>query len=135
MNLSDITQRLESFGGTIFEGHSGTNIGEADVVVSTAKHEFFGITVMEAADAGAFPVVPNSLAYPELLDPTANPDFFFDGTAEDLTNRIAELAERKQAGKLWESDDKRARRIASRFHWSILAEKFDEALQEMTDGI
>ena len=33
LKSSDITTRLASLGGTIFEGHSGTNIGEADVVV------------------------------------------------------------------------------------------------------
>ncbi len=38
----------------------------ADYVVSTAIHEFFGLSVLEAALAGAFPVVPDHLSYPEL---------------------------------------------------------------------
>lgn len=37
-----------------------------DVVVSTADHEFFGIAVCEAIWAGAVPVLPNRLSYPEL---------------------------------------------------------------------
>ncbi|WP_440994957.1 tRNA-queuosine alpha-mannosyltransferase domain-containing protein [Arhodomonas sp. SL1] len=40
-------------------------LGEASVVVSTAVHEFQGLSVMEAASAGARPLVPDALCYPE----------------------------------------------------------------------
>ncbi len=39
----------------------------ADLVVSTARQEFFGVAVVEAMAAGAIPVVPDDLAYPEVL--------------------------------------------------------------------
>jgi glycosyltransferase involved in cell wall biosynthesis len=39
----------------------------ADIVVSCAIQEFFGIAVIEAAYCGAVPVLPRRLAYPELL--------------------------------------------------------------------
>jgi glycosyltransferase involved in cell wall biosynthesis len=41
-------------------------LAQMDVVVSTADHEFFGIAVCEAIWAGAVPVLPNRLSYPEL---------------------------------------------------------------------
>ncbi len=46
----------------------------ADVFVSTAIHEFFGLAAVEAIAAGAYPLVPERLAYPEVLELEGHPE-------------------------------------------------------------
>lgn len=41
-------------------------LATADVALSTARHEFQGLAVLEAAAAGAVPLVPDGLAYAEI---------------------------------------------------------------------
>lgn len=67
---------------------------QTDIFVSTAQHEFFGIAVVEAMTAGAYPLLPARLAYPELLQQAEHPErncFFYDGDLSSLVNRLAEL--------------------------------------------
>lgn len=42
---------------------------QADVVVSAADHEFFGIAIVEAMAGGAVPILPDRLSFPELAGP------------------------------------------------------------------
>ncbi|OZC02818.1 tRNA-queuosine alpha-mannosyltransferase domain-containing protein [Rubricoccus marinus] len=49
-----------------FEAYASL-LHRADIVVSTSKHEFFGIAMMEAIHCGCHPLLPNRLTYPELI--------------------------------------------------------------------
>jgi glycosyltransferase involved in cell wall biosynthesis len=107
----------------------------ADVIVSTADHEFFGVSVVEALVAGAWPVLPRRLAYPELLsavDPGEAESFFYDGTAGGLADRLRRLACRLEAGDLWQGDPRRAARAVARFTWPHLAPRLDDAVESLT---
>lgn len=43
-------------------------IARCDVVLSTALHEFQGLSILEAAACGVWPLVPDRLSYPEYFD-------------------------------------------------------------------
>ena len=101
---------------------------QMDVVVSTARHEFFGLAVMEAAAAGCIPVLPNRLVYPELFDSAA---VFYEGDIDSLTETLAQLAEAKQRGRLNHLTSRSAVEVAARYHWPSSARRLDEAVESL----
>ena len=63
---SDITRRLESFGGIIFQGHSAEQIRGADVVVTSSAIGPDNPEVV-AASQGSTPVIPRAEMLAELM--------------------------------------------------------------------
>ncbi|MDH3349885.1 MAG: DUF3524 domain-containing protein [Desulfobulbaceae bacterium] len=59
--------RIIHFGYAETKQEYGALLDKADIVVSTARHEFFGIAVLEAVRAGCRPLVPDRLSYRELF--------------------------------------------------------------------
>lgn len=107
---------------------------DADVIVSTADHEFFGIGVVEAVAAGAYPVVPRRLAYPETIgkiDPQGTEGFFYENSVQSLAARLQKLATRLKNEPLWNGDPKRGRRAMERFYWEHVATQLDTAIEKI----
>jgi glycosyltransferase involved in cell wall biosynthesis len=111
---------------------------EADVFVSTAAHEFFGLSAVEATLAGAYPLVPNRLAYPEVFnlpgDGTAE-EFLYEGGAAGLAGRLADLSDRIESNDslLQAAEPIRAR--LKRFEWPKLAPVLDDAVERIRAGV
>ena len=99
-------------------------LARSDVVVSTAHHEFFGIGIVEATAAGAIPILPNRLAYPEVLAKlTADPGWFiYDGSVDQLAERLESVAETA-------SSDSRLSFDIGPFEWTCRAPEMDAALK------
>lgn len=83
-----------------------------DVVVSSAHHEFYGMSVIEAVRAGCRPVLPKRLSYPELFPQ----EFLYDdGNLTDvLRNSLAQ-------GRL---EHQRAVDLTQRYSWEALIPKY-----------
>ena len=103
---------------------------DADVVVSTAIHEFFGLSMIEAISAGTRPLLPRRLAYPEILAPLGDSSeaFFYDGTVDDLARRLEEHASRLHEHR---ATSCAARHAVERFFWNHRARMMDDRLEEI----
>lgn len=99
----------------------------ADIVVSAAHHEFFGIAVVEAIYARALPLLPNRLSYPELLPSNFHDPCLYDG-GEDLVRRLT-WALRAPAAR--QGIGRRAALAMRRFDWSSMAPRYDRRLEEL----
>ena len=70
--------------GPLPEGDYQAELDKAGIVVSTTWHEFQGLAIMEAAQRGALPLVPDRLCFPDLY-PAA---YRYDGTRQGLYERL-----------------------------------------------
>lgn len=65
------TEMLEQCGRLESRAEYLQSLAQCDVVVSTARHEFFGVSMVEASLLGCAVLCPNRLAYPEVFDRSA----------------------------------------------------------------
>lgn len=91
----------------------------ADVVVSTAIQEYFGIAVLEALYCCCAPVLPRRLNYPDLLPSSLHPACLYD----DLDGMVDLLLTHCQARQPPDRDTWRA--IAAPYDWGHLAPRYD----------
>ncbi|MGC9521810.1 MAG: tRNA-queuosine alpha-mannosyltransferase domain-containing protein [Anaerolineae bacterium] len=102
---------------------------EADIVVSTALHEFFGIAVVEAVYCETFPVLPGRLAYPELVaGPYQERCLYedFDGLVSRLVWALSRPAAARDVAEA-------LRRSVARFAWEEMAPRYDAVLVAMAE--
>jgi len=131
-----LADRLDRWGYQETREDYQAALSEADIVVSTARHEFFGISVVEAIGAGAYPLLPRRLAYPEILGPTEadrSDGFFYEDGAANLAARLATLGDRIAHDDLWQGDADRGVRAVERFSWETLAPGLDTALEALVE--
>ena len=81
-------RRLIHYGYAESEARYARLLWDADIVLSTAIHEFFGVSVVEAIYCGCQPVLPNRLSYPELVPVSLHELCLYDGF-DDLVARLA----------------------------------------------
>ncbi len=95
-------------------------LSQSDIVVSTAIHEFFGISVMEAVSAGCVPLLPNRLNYPHLLPEQYHNDLLYK-TNTELTQKLINLLKKNNRETTY-SD---LRKHAASYSWASLAGLYD----------
>lgn len=98
----------------------------ADIVVSAARGENFGIAVVEAIAAGARPVLPDALAYPEVV-PEAYHDLCLYDPGE-LGRSLREAIEAIAAGT---PTPEGLTEAADVFAWPTVAATMDDRIDEL----
>lgn len=89
-----IIERLES--RIVHMGHAEDRadywrvLRAADIVVSTAIQENFGISIVEAILSGCVPLLPNRLSYPEIIPTALHGEYLYADPAE-LHSRLSLL--------------------------------------------
>lgn len=118
--------RLAHFGYAASAADYARLLWSADVVLSTAIHEFFGVGVVEAIYCGARPVLPNRLSYPELLPPSAHATCLYD----DFTGLLAQL----RAALADPRPDPALRSHVAQFDWTVQAPLYDGLLEKVVEA-
>ena len=103
---------------------------EADVFLSTANHEFFGLSFVEAVARGCCPVVPNGMAYPGLMRPVDGSEALLYETPQQAADIIESIWRRPEDSRAI------ARQLTTHFSetyaWPIRAGQMDHRLAELT---
>ncbi len=100
---------------------------QADITISTAIHEFFGISILEAIHCHTFPILPNRLSYPEIIPEAFYKDCLYDDDKELVEKLKWTLTHRQETRR-------QARKLAtavSPFNWQNMINKYDEQLQQI----
>jgi len=107
-------------------------LAECDLVVSTAIQENFGIAIAEAILAGCRPLLPDRLAYPELIPSDLHSEFLYPSDA-DLYGRLETLLRGEET-----ADKGHVRRlqvyVEEHFGAQSVVPRLDQALERVADS-
>lgn len=96
-------------------------LGQHNVVLSTSLHDFQGLSIMEAAQAGCVPLLPDRLCYPDFFDA----QYRYRSFPNDIEAESKALADRLQA---WTERGLPPAPDLSGFGWSSQAARYRKAL-------
>lgn len=86
----DFKEEIENFGFAESKEKYREILQDSDIFISTADHEFFGLSAVEALAAGCQPVVPGNLAYPEILSEYSD-NFYKPRSSVQLARKVEKV--------------------------------------------
>ncbi|GAB4519618.1 MAG: DUF3524 domain-containing protein [Anaerolineae bacterium] len=99
---------------------------QADIVVSTARHEFFGVAIVEATYCGCWPLLPRGRSYPELIPRSWHHAVLYVGFDQAVDMLVEMLRRKGEAPPL--------RDAMAAFDWANLAPRYDACLSLVAEA-
>ncbi len=106
----------------------------ADIVVSTAVHEFFGVAMMEAVYCGCHPLLPDRLSYPELIPDSLQQPLLHAPVLYEDRDDLFEIMRRMLDGEDKPLPLETLQGIPAHLDWTAQAAMFDEILEGAANG-
>ncbi len=102
---------------------------KAEITVSTAFHEFFGISIVEATTCRVFPIVPARLSYPELIPERFHPRCLYSSRQSLLELLRSAITDRGSTVGLAEELSE----CMKVYDWRQVAPAYDRVLDEVAE--
>ncbi len=112
-----LQSRLIHFGYTEERAEYLKLLKQGTLVISTASHEFYGLSVIEAVRAGCQPFLPNRLSYPELFES----QYLYDDD-QCFKKRLREVL-RENSGSLTLA---KRLELTDKFSWPVLRSTYEK---------
>ncbi|MCY4392696.1 MAG: DUF3524 domain-containing protein [Chloroflexi bacterium] len=122
-------ERLVQFGPVAGRDGYARLLWEADISISSTRHEFFGISTMEAMWCGCLPIAPRRYNYPALVPESLQGRCLYEKESELLA--LTREAIRSGAE---EGEREALRGSAGRFGWEVVGPVWEAALGELSGG-
>ncbi|MEM1270068.1 MAG: DUF3524 domain-containing protein [Bacteroidota bacterium] len=102
----------------------------ADIVISTAIHEFFGIAIMESIYCGCHPLLPRRLTYPELIPESLQRPLLHAPVLYDDDEHLFRILLSILRGEDRPLPENTLREIPGHLDWSIQGEAYDSLVED-----
>ena len=103
---------------------------KGSIVVSTARQENFGISIIEAIRYGCIPVLPNRLSYPEIIPGKFHSDILYN-TQEELVDRLSAILQNHHR---FQKTGEELSMLMGNFAWEKIIVKYDEVLDKLSQS-
>jgi glycosyltransferase involved in cell wall biosynthesis len=120
-------KRIVQYGYEVSKEKYQNWLKQGVIVVSTAIQENFGISIVEAIRHGCYPLLPNSLSYPEVIPEEHHTDCLYN-SQEELVEKLSTIL--ATPGKYVEKRGELASHM-EKYSWEVVIDKYDKEIEEL----